>query len=66
MVFGSGEEANIVFQNGSPCSHLGFPNRTILATFDLQVMLILLTKFQVNAINIDFQDGHCEDHLGLE
>ena len=35
---------NIDFQNGS---HLGFQIRMILAFFDLQVTLILLTKFRV-------------------
>ena len=36
---------NIDFQDGS---HLGFPIRMILATFDLQITLILPMKFQVN------------------
>ena len=36
---------NIDFQDGD---HLGFPNRMILATFDLQVTLILPMTFRVN------------------
>ena len=36
---------NIDFQDSG---HLGFPIRMILATFDLQVTLILPMKFQVN------------------
>ena len=43
--FGSGEEAKIDFQDGG---HLGFPIGTILAFFDLQVTLMLPTKYQVN------------------
>ena len=39
------QEKNIDFQDGS---HLGFPIRMILITFDLQVTLILPIKFQVN------------------
>ena len=35
----------IAFQDGS---HLGFQIGTILAIFDLQVTLMLPTKFQVN------------------
>ena len=38
----------IDFQDGSPGSHFGFPIRTILAIFHLQVTLMLPTKFQVN------------------
>ena len=52
---------NIDFQNGG---HLGFPIRTILATFDLQVTLILSMKFesiallvQVKKFKIDLQHG---------
>ena len=36
---------NMVFQDGG---HPGFPIRMILATFDLQVTLILPMKFRVN------------------
>ena len=36
---------NIDFQDGS---HLGFPIRMILATFDLEVTLILPMKFRIN------------------
>ena len=39
------EKFNIDFQDGS---HLGFPIRMTLATFDLQVNLILLMKFRVS------------------
>ena len=49
---------------GDHSGHLGFPIRTILAFFDLQVTRILLTEFQVNwpfgsgeKAKIDFQDG---------
>ena len=46
--FGSGEERKIDFQDGGHGSHLGFPIRTILAIFDLQVTPMLPTKYQVN------------------
>ena len=36
------------FQYGHHCGHLGFPMITILAMFNLQVTLMLPTKFQVN------------------
>ena len=36
------------FQDGNCGGHIGFPIRTILAIFDLQVTQILPTKFQVN------------------
>ena len=39
---------NIDFQNGCHGSHLGYPIRTILAAFDLQVTSIFLMKFRVN------------------
>ena len=45
--FGAGEEANIDFHDGRHGGHLGFLIRTILAIFDLQVTLILPTKFRV-------------------
>ena len=38
------QKFNIDFQD---VGHLGFPIRTILATFDLQVTLILPMKFEV-------------------
>ena len=36
------------YQDGSPCGHLGFLIRTILAIFYLEVTLMLPTKFQVH------------------
>ena len=42
-----GEEVKIDFQDGHHGSHLGFPIGTILAIFDLQVTLMLPTKFGV-------------------
>ena len=38
----------IDFQDGGHGGHLGFSIGTILATFDLQVTRMLLTKFRVN------------------
>ena len=38
----------IDFQDGHHGGHLGFPIGTILAIFDLQVTLMLPTKFGVN------------------
>ena len=38
---------NIDFKDGVQGGHLGFPIRTILVTFDLQVTLILPMKFRV-------------------
>ena len=35
-------------QNGGHGSHLGIPIGIILATFDLQVTMLLPTKFRVN------------------
>ena len=46
--FGSGEDAKIDFQDGHHGGHFGFPIRTILAIFDLQVIQMLPTKFRVN------------------
>ena len=46
--FGSGEEAIIDFQDGRHVGHLGFPKGTILAIFDIQVITMFATKFQVN------------------
>ena len=70
--FGSGE-LKIYFQNSSHGGHFGGWIRTILAIFDLQINLMLPTKFQVNwpfssteeAKKIDFQDGHHGSHLGF-
>ena len=45
--FSSGEEAKIDFQDGCHGGHFGFPIGTILAIFDLQVTLMLPTKFGV-------------------
>ena len=45
--FGAGEKLNIDFQDGGHGGHLGFLIRTILAIFDLQVTLMLPTKFRV-------------------
>ena len=44
----SGEEAKNRFSNGGHGNHLWFPIWTILSIFDLQVTLMLPTKFQVN------------------
>ena len=46
--FGSGEKRKIDFQDGDHGGHLGFPIRTILAIFDLQVTPMLPTKYRVN------------------
>ena len=48
--FGSGEEAKqkIDFQDSGHADHLGFPIRTILDIYDLQITLMLPTKFQLN------------------
>ena len=42
------EKRKIDFQGGGYGGHLGFPINTILAPSDLQVTLILPTKFWVN------------------
>ena len=41
------KKLNIDFQDGGHGGHLGFLIRTILAIFDLQVTLMLPTKFRV-------------------
>ena len=41
------KKLNIDFQDGSHRGHLGFLIRTILAIFDLQITLMLPTKFRV-------------------
>ena len=45
--FGAGDELNIDFQDGGHGDLLGFLIRRILAIFDLQVTLMLPTKFRV-------------------
>ena len=57
-------------QDGHHGGHLGFQIRTILAIFDLQVTLILLTKFRVSwpfcsGEKLDLQDGRHGGHLGF-
>ena len=42
------KKRKIDFQDGGHRGHLGFPFGTLLAIFDLQVIQILPTKFQVN------------------
>ena len=42
------KKLNIILQDGGHGGHLGFPIRTFLAIFDLQVILILPMKFRVN------------------
>ena len=58
------KKQKIDFEDGHHGGHLGFPIRSILVIFDLQVTLMLPTKFQVNWLfgsgeegKIDFQDG---------
>ena len=62
----------IYFHDGGHGGHLGFPIGTILATFDLQVTLMLPSKFGVNGpfgsgeeTKIDFQDGGHGGYLGF-
>ena len=65
MAFGLRRRSkNIDFQDGYHDTKLRFPIGTILATFDLQVILMLPSKFGVNwpsvqekKLKIDFQDG---------
>ena len=42
------KKRKIDFQDGGHGGHLGFPIGTILANFDLQVTLMLPSKFRVN------------------
>ena len=42
------KKRKIDFQDGGNGGHLGFPIGTILAVFDLQVTLMLPTKYRVN------------------
>ena len=44
------EKFNVDFQNSCHGGHLGFPIRTILVTFDLQVTSVLPMKFRVDWI----------------
>ena len=67
--FGSWEKFNIGFQDGG---QLGFPIRTILATYDLQITSIVPMKFESIALlvqekkfKIDFQHGCKGNHLGF-
>ena len=66
------EKRKIDFQDGGHGGHLGFPIGMILAIFDLQVTLMLPSKFGVNWLSvqekkrkIDFQDGGHGGHLGF-
>ena len=66
------KKRKIDFQDGGHGGHLGFPIGTILAIFDLQVTLMLPSKFGVNwpfgsgeEAKIDFQDGGHGGHLGF-
>ena len=66
------KERKIDFQDGRNGGHLGFPIRMILAIFDLQVIRMLPTKFQVNwpsgsgeQANNRFQDGCHGSQLGF-
>ena len=66
------KKRKINFQDGVHGSHLGFPIGTILATFDLQVTLMLPTKFGVNwpfgsgeEAKNRYQDGGHGGHLGF-
>ena len=66
------KKLKIDFQDGGHGGHLGFSSGTILATFDLQVTLMLPSKFGVNwpfgsgeeAKNY-FRDGGHGGHLGF-
>ena len=49
--FGSGEAKNR-FQDGGNDGHLGFLIGTILATFELQVIPILLPSFESNGLSV--------------
>ena len=66
------KKQKIDFQDGHHGGHLGFAIGTILATFDLQVTLMLPSKFGVNwpfgsgeEAKIDFQDGGHGGHHGF-
>ena len=59
------------FQDGRHGCNFGFPIGKILAIFDLQVTLMLPTKFQLafrfrsRSENKDFQDDHHGGYLGF-
>ena len=66
------KKRKIDFREGGHGGHLGFPIGTILVIFDLQVTLMLPSKFGVNwpfgsgeKRKIDFQDGCHGGHLGF-
>ena len=66
------KKRKIDFQDGGHGGHLGFPIGRILAIFDLQVTLMVPSKFGVNWLSvqekkqkIDFQDGGHGGHLGF-
>ena len=65
------KKLNIDFQDSGHSGHLGFLIRSILAIFDLQVTLMLPTKFRVMDFwvqkkrKIDFQDSRHGGHLGF-
>ena len=66
------KKRKIDFQDGGHGGHLGFPIGTLLAIFDLQVTLMIPSKFGVNwpfgsgeEAKIDFQDGGHGGHLGF-
>ena len=66
------KKQKIDFQDGGHGGHLGFLIETIVAIFDLQVTLMLPTKFQVNwpfsqgeDAKIDFKDCCYGGHLGF-
>ena len=70
--FGSGEEeAKHRFSRWPPWGKLGYPIGTILTVSNLQVLLMLHTKFQVDSVQgekrkIDLQDGRHGGHLGFQ
>ena len=63
------KKRKIDFQDGGHSGHLGFPIGTILAIFDLQITLMVPSKFglsvQEKKRKIDFQDGGHGGHLGF-
>ena len=69
LAFRFRRRSELDFQDSRHVGHLGFPIGTILAISDLQVILMLPTKIQINwsfgsgeEAKIDFQDG---GHLGF-
>ena len=65
------KKRKIDFQDGGHGGHLGFPIGTILAIFDVQVTLMLPSKFGVKwlfgseEVKNRFQDGGHGGHLGF-